>query len=299
MKKFIYTVGVSCSGKTTWAREFCKNNQGFVNINRDDIRSFLFMEGGLNWSEYKFTKERERQVTELQHLLIKKAIQEKKNIVLSDTNLNDKYVRAFKEWPEFKPYSFEKKVFHVDLLEALERDAKRTSGVGYKVITSQYKTYADKYLSYQWHTFSEDKKDAVIVDVDGTIACMEGKRNPFEWDKVHLDSPRKEIILMVKGLILEGYEPIFLSGRDSVCMQDTYDWIDKYFPELSGQFCLFMRTQGDSRKDTVIKKELFDKYVDHKYNVKVVIDDRKSVCRMWQFEKGLNVVDVGNVHEEF
>ena len=60
-----------------------------------------------------------------------------------------------------------------------------------------------------------------------------------------------------------------------------------------------MRSEGDCRKDTVVKKELFDTYIDHKYNVKLVLDDRKSVIRMWSFEKGLNVVDVGKPHDEF
>ena len=124
-------------------------------------------------------------------------------------------------------------------------------------------------------------------------------RTPFEWEKVGDDKPRTEIIMMAKGLVCAGYTPIFMSGRDSVCMDQTQQWIEQYFPELEGHFHLYMRPQGDCRKDTIIKKELFDKYVDHNYNVKLVLDDRKSIVRMWSFEKGLNVVDVGNPHDEF
>ncbi len=253
----------------------------------------------MDWNKYKFTKGNETLVTELQHHLIKDAAEKGKNIIISDTNLNPKYIDNFKTWPCLKNYTFNEKVFHVDLLEALERDAKRLSGVGYKVITSQYKNYADGFLKKNWHDYDkEDVPSAVILDIDGTLASMHN-RSPFEWDKVGEDLPREEIINMVKGLIAEGYVPIFMSGRDSVCMEDTQAWIEKYFPELKGHFHLYMRPEGDFRKDTIIKKELFDKYVDHNYNVKLVLDDRKSVIRMWAFEKGLNVVDVGNPHEEF
>ena len=36
--KAILTIGVSASGKTTWAEQFVKENEWWVNINRDDIR---------------------------------------------------------------------------------------------------------------------------------------------------------------------------------------------------------------------------------------------------------------------
>lgn len=106
-KKFIYTVGVSCSGKTTWVEEFLKegnNSVSYVNINRDNIRGFLFTGGNINWKEDKFTKDREKRVTEVQHYLIKDAIEKGKNIILSDTNLNPKYIENFKTWDCLKGY---------------------------------------------------------------------------------------------------------------------------------------------------------------------------------------------------
>ncbi len=301
-KKLIYTVGISCSGKTTWVNDFLSqgnNKNSWVNINRDDIRGFLFTGGTIDWSKYKFTKGNEALVTELQHHLIKDATEKGKNIIISDTNLNPKYIDYFKTWGCLKNYTFEGKVFHVDLLESLERDAKRFSGVGYKVITSQYKNYADGFLKKNWHDPNkEDVPSAVILDIDGTLASMHN-RSPFEWDKVGEDFPRYEIIHMAKGLIAEGYVPIFMSGRDSICMEDTQLWIEKYFPELEGHFHLYMRPQGDCRKDTIIKKELFNKYVNHNYNVKLVLDDRPTVSRMFKYDLGLNVVNVGNPWLEF
>lgn len=301
-KKLIYTIGVSCSGKTTWVNEFLSqgnNKNSWVNINRDDIRGFLFTGGTIDWNKYKFTKGNEALVTELQQHLIKDAAEKGKNIIISDTNLNPKYINYFKTWGCLRNYTFEEKVFHIDLLEALERDSKRFSGVGYKVITSQYKNYAEGFLKKNWHDSNkEDVSSAVLLDIDGTLASMHN-RSPFEWDKVGEDLPREEIIHMAKGLIAEGHVPIFMSGRDSVCMEDTQLWIEKYFPELDGHFHLYMRPEGDCRKDTIIKKELFDKYVNHNYNVKLVLDDRPTVSRMFKYDLGLNVVNAGNLWLEF
>lgn len=59
-----------------------------------------------------------------------------------------------------------------------------------------------------------------------------------------------------------------------------------------------MRNNLDDRKDTVIKKEMFDKYIDNQYIVDFVIDDRLSVIR--QYEKmGLKVFNVNVGNKEF
>ena len=46
MKQCILTVGISASGKTTWANEqvaaFQKEGENWINLNRDEIRSKVF-----------------------------------------------------------------------------------------------------------------------------------------------------------------------------------------------------------------------------------------------------------------
>lgn len=49
-----------------------------------------------------------------------------------------------------------------------------------------------------------------------------------------------------------------------------------------------MRTTGDSRKDSIVKEELYQKYVAGKYNVFLVLDDRTSVCQLWRDKLGFN-----------
>lgn len=299
MNKIIITQGISASGKTYWAENFVKQNPNYVNINRDNIRGDLFCDGTLDWSTYKFTKAKEAKVTEIQDQLISEAVLASKSIIISDTNLNLKTLERFKKLPCLAEYQFEYKVFKVDLLEALQRDAQRINGVGYKVITKQYKSFCDMFYSDNHHKFSASKDDAFICDLDGTICDMKGIRTPFEWDKVGEDKPRAEIISMVRGLLSEGLQPIFVSGRDACCMEQTQSWLDHYFPELEGHYKLFMRPEGDRRKDTIIKEEIFTKYIGHNYNVRVVLDDRPTVSRMFMYKLGLNVVNVGNPWLEF
>ena len=88
---------------------------------------------------------------------------------------------------------------------------------------------------------------------------------------------------------------VLLSGRDESCRKETEEWLTK------NGICyqeLHMRPEGDFRKDTVIKREMFDKYIAGKYYVKAVFDDRPCVVRMWR-SMGFTTFALGNQHIEF
>ena len=61
---------------------------------------------------------------------------------------------------------------------------------------------------------------------------------------------------------------------------------------------LLMRPAGDYCKDSLVKAELFDKHVRHRYHVQGVIDDRLQVCRMW-YSMGLPLFRVGDPDADF
>src|SRR5690606_32635614 len=133
---------------------------------------------------------------------------------------------------------------------------------------------------------------AIIVDIDGTVATNDGKRGFYEWEKVGADAPRPFIIEMVASLqCVHDYKVIFVSGRDSVCRQQTTEWLDNYlYGVYSG---LFMRAEGDQRRDSVVKKEIFFRDIAPNYNVVGVIDDRAQVLRECWYEIGIqNVICV-------
>jgi len=295
--KMIITQGISASGKTTWAEKFIEATPNTVNINRDDIRFNTYCNGVRDWSLYRFTKERERNVSAIQEQAIAQAAKDNLNVIISDTNLNTKTLARLEQLAEEHDFEVYYEVFHIEPMVAIERDAKRANGVGYKVIMNQYKQFAEMFYSKDYHQYANSKRDAIVIDVDGTLADMRGVRTPFEWTKVKQDKPHKHVVDMVKAARLDGLDVVIMSGRDGSCLQDTQDWLEHHLG--FSDFWLFMRATGDMRKDTVVKKELFKRYVDNNFNVQYVIDDRPSVCRMWQYELGLKVVQVGNVGQEF
>jgi predicted kinase len=282
--------GASASGKTTLAQEYVK--QGYIEINRDNIR---FANGG-DWGTYKFTKARENEVTNKWEGQLYTCVRNGEDIVISDTNLNQHKRNTLSKLLEEAGYDVEVIQVGADLtLEQLwKRDSVRINGVGHNVIYKQWlslqKQIVEQYIP------NTNKPKAFILDIDGTIARHEGIRSPFEWSKVGLDIPRQFIIDIAKGLVAQGYKCIVVSGRDGICWQETVNWLDKHdVPD--GQ--LFMRSIGDVRKDTIIKKEIFDNYIRDAYNVVGVLDDRPSVCRTWTAIGIENIIRVGDPYVEF
>ena len=43
------------------------------------------------------------------------------------------------------------------------------------------------------------KEKCIIVDIDGTVALMQGNRGPFEWHKVNGDKPNTWVINIIKA----------------------------------------------------------------------------------------------------
>jgi len=299
--KAIVTVGVSASGKSRWA-----NNYAWVNnptpwkvICRDDFRRQILEERhkrplspGELWKMWKWKDE--KIVNDLVHDALTQYASWKRNIIIADTNLKEGFRVDLISRLEDMGYEVEVKDFPMTLEEAWRRDAGRPDGVGHDVIFKQME---------QWHEYVGRKKYvgdmmlpvAVIFDVDGTLAHMNGKRGPFEWDKVDLDDVDHVVKAMFNGFRAIEYKMIVMSGRDGVCFEKTSNWLadnDIFFDEM------FMRAPNDMRKDAEIKEELFWAHVAHKYNVVAVVDDRPVMCRRWM-ELGIKVINVGNPYKEF
>ena len=139
-----------------------------------------------------------------------------------------------------------------------------------------------------------DKKKAIIVDIDGTLALMNGKRTPFEWDKVYEDDPNLWVISIVKAYLYgNDVKLILLSGRSDECREQTIKWLDEKAFILCNDFKLFMRPQEQLyEKDAKIKFEIYYNHIKPFYDVLFVIDDRKQVVDMWRNVAGLPVAQV-------
>lgn len=134
---------------------------------------------------------------------------------------------------------------------------------------------------------------AVIVDIDGTLAKMNG-RSPYDWKRVGEDAVNNHVKNMVK-LLSKTMQIIVFSGRDEICYVETFNWLERN--EIPFDF-LGMRPRGNFEKDAVIKKRLYESHVKGKYEVFAVIDDRLSVCKLW-YELGLPLYRVGDPESNF
>jgi hypothetical protein len=87
----------------------------------------------------------------------------------------------------------------------------------------------------------------------------------------------------------QGYSIVFVSGRRESTREQTVAWLQQYLKD--GMWAeLYMRKDGDYRKDSIIKKEIYDEHLSER-NILFVLDDRRQVVDMWR-EQGLVCLQV-------
>lgn len=132
MPKILVLQGCPSTGKSTFAKQFVKENNKWIRINKDDIRRMF--------GEYWLPK-RESLVESAEYSIAEEAAFYGWNIIIDDTNLNPKYIKVWKELADEFKYEIEYKEFKVSLEQALEWDSKRENPVGENVIKGFYKKY--------------------------------------------------------------------------------------------------------------------------------------------------------------
>jgi len=153
--------------------------------------------------------------------------------------------------------------------------------------------------------------DALIFDVDGTLAncghrVHHVKNGSKDWDKffaeMDKDTPVEGVVWLADKLstyydyVSKDYAILIVSARPNTYRQETLEWIRKNCPALfRAHSVLYMRADGDHRADTLVKRDLLHKIQGQGFNVRLVIDDRPSVIKMWESE-GIPVLQVPN-HE--
>lgn len=116
--------GLPASGKSTWAKEKCKN-PNWVRVNKDDIRAMLGVE---------YSKKTEALVVSVERGMVSTADANGFNVIVDSTNLNpihEEYYRLL--YPDV-----EVRRFSTPLEECIERDSKRGNSVGEQVIKQMY-----------------------------------------------------------------------------------------------------------------------------------------------------------------
>ena len=308
MKKVLILSGLSGSGKTTFARQFCAQNPNWLRVNRDDLRRSLLSvslpEYWQTWSDREKSR-LETLVSELQKTAILDGLSRNWNVLIDNTNLKQSYFTEFRTMlaDKFDAVEISYQLMDVPVAECIQRDKYRDDSVGEAVIRNQAEQLAvlKKHFNFRPEVLTrrdtfQREQDAslprcILVDIDGTVADK-GDRSPFAWHRVGEDTPKWPIISLVKAMRGAGYAIIFFSGRDAVCRRETTDWLCIHFGWAATDFSLFMRPNNDNRKDSIVKHELFDQHIAGRYYVEFVVDDRQQVVDMWRRTVGLPCVQV-------
>jgi len=294
-------MGLPASGKTTIAKaRVLKYPNSYKRVNKDDLREML--DGG-HWS-----KGNEKFVLLVRDQIIREALNSGRHVICDDTNLHPKHEQQLRQIAKECDARFHiNKVFlDVPVEECIKRDLKRQRSVGSDVIMGMY----NQFLRPPAPVYEppEDKPQTIIIDIDGTLAhhinssCpVHGNNNndqkctcrsPFDWNRVGEDLVDEAVANIIETFSsCETHTIILLSGRDGSCRKETIAWLEDhgiYYDHL------FMREANDMRKDTVVKRELFEEHILDHYNVRFVIDDRNQVVDMWRDEIGLKVLHVGD-----
>ncbi len=268
MKTLTMMRGLPGSGKTTLAKSYQDRNPNTVRVNKDDLRAMLH--------NSKHSKGRESFVLEVRDFIIKSALLQGKNVICDDTNYNPIHEERLRQIAESQGADFEIDDIsdpsddHVKL--CVERDLKRPNSVGSGVIYKMRKQYILKEEKVEPAKYLVGADDVIICDLDGTLALFEG--NPYERDFLSdkLNEPVKTILDQYSKVII-------LSGRSDKFKDQTIEWLDKNSVTYDE---LHMRAEGDDRKDSIVKREMYEQYVKDIYNVLFVLDDRNQVVNLWR-----------------
>jgi hypothetical protein len=205
------------------------------------------------------------------------------------------------------------KPFYVELDEAIARNAART---GYALIPedvirkmwkqsggTQHKFYKGRVevISVTNNIGNLPEQDvngalpwAIICDLDGTISLFNVRRkngsievrhpgahirSPYDASCADNDTVNEPVAEVLTRMAEAGYNIIFCSGREEQYRPQTIEFLKKH---IGFSYQLIMRKTGDSRKDSILKEELYQNNIAGKYNVFLVLDDRDQVVDFWR-----------------
>jgi len=165
----------------------------------------------------------------------------------------------------------------------------------------------------------------LIFDIDGTLSNGDHRQHyltvrPKNWkayrEALKQDSPHENIIDLFKAYATafnRKYRINIATGRNESERKDTVAWLQQYgiwqtdvwnsapkeeialIPRNSwpvGLYCkLYMRADGDYRRDDIVKLEMLEKMRYDGYNPVLAVDDRDRVVKAWR-NAGLTCLQV-------
>jgi tRNA uridine 5-carbamoylmethylation protein Kti12 len=294
MRTIHFFKGIPGCGKSTEALKMLEEHPDrYRRVNKDSIRTMLI---GPRVAFYA-----ENMVENIQSYCMEIALEKGFDVICDNTNLKDKYYyEACAVAKRVGDVQIIERYFDVPLEECLKRNKGRPNPVPDNVIIGMWeKNIRGKVISPRTEYFPPVIKifekdpnlpDAILADVDGTLAINSENRSYYDFTRVLEDSVNVPVANVLKTYKQKGVTIIIVSGRDDSCKIDTETWLK--CNDIPYDF-IYMRVTGDKRKDNVLKEEIFNKHIKGKFNILFVLDDRQKVVNAWR-EMGLTCFQVNN-----
>ncbi len=131
-----------------------------------------------------------------------------------------------------------------------------------------------------------EKKEAIVVDIDGTIAdnshrthLVEGRKKNWKkfFEKMVDDKPIQQNILLVHKYFKGGHIVIIFTGRYEKDESLTRNWLDKYLGIK--EYLLFQRDNNDFRDSKDYKKETLLK-IQENFNIRAIMENDKKIIEL-------------------
>lgn len=140
MATLILTVGCSGSGKSTYTEDFLKYHDA-VNLNRDDVRFTLISQNAKGWGDYLYNDFNEGIVTTHIQAKFLEAVNEGKDIIVSDTNLNKTIREDWIQQGFDVGYNVKVIIFNPSFQKLMDHNSFREKPLDFKAIQSQHSRF--------------------------------------------------------------------------------------------------------------------------------------------------------------
>ena len=285
--KLLILIGAPGSGKSTFARYFLRTEENWMRLCRDDLRTMNFADTlpGSNRAEFLMTEILD---VSIEALLLKGC-----NVLLDATHCRAEYLNHYiDKFNHLADISF--KLFEADTDELIARCDKRARETGKHIPANVVRRFVND-LQKLKHSFDfsprpqtsgvgatakQDKTlpHAILCDLDGTLALM-GARDPYDASLCDEDALNESVAEVLKLFASKSRRIFLVSGREDKYREPTERFLEKFAVPYDS---LFMRKTNDFRKDSIVKREIFDAEIAGKYFVDFVLDDRDQVVDMWR-----------------
>lgn len=295
-RELIICRGIQGSGKSTWAKQWAKEQpETRIRINFDDMRNML--------GEYWVTS-REKVVSSIYTTTLAYAMEKGYSIVVDNMNLNpktcaelEKMVNDFNNDTVCK-FEYEvkyKDFFDIPLEECIRRDSCRPNPIGAAIIKQTHRRYRDFMIKSgvdemvsKMPKWIDGARSAIIVDMDATL-CLNTSGRPFfgegAAEGMLNDVPVLGVVDLVKSMYKNGHTVIIVTGREGTpeIIKATHDWLNNN--QVPYDFSNF-RPIKDFTSGEECKRKIYQNNIKGKYNIALVLEDSKKCVKMWR-EEGL------------